>query len=555
MHRDLRILGPVFLILLAGYFSTGADIFSDSPTPSLLTGAAITELNKCPADQVLFKVSGPANAHAELFNGKDYQYAVCWNGKTNSKSRTCTPDNVIVKLSAPTNAHVSQGDKAQYAHKVCYGNFNCEYTESSCSPGFTCIASLSSETNAHVGNCNAYSLKICCASSKKPKIDTDKDGVYDDGDGKGIGNNPCHPKRNKNFETCDDNCRVTPNPDQKDADGDGAGDVCDKFPNDSCSVNEQNDNCKNYNKCAKSLQAAWTTQTATEGNDVTLKVTGSSECNDETFVFRVFDATKSNIQTVDPEPATFTNGSATTKWQAEYHPSGTNKYTFQAQAQQNIQVSSPNNKLLTVTKDSSPSARCGDKKVQRSKGEQCDEGSKNCRYSGKQAQDKCSKEKTCDAKCKLIPGKDNNGNNTSCRTDPQCKGKQPGLFAVCDKSKPTQIRFCIRGAGGCLKLSTLKDCGKVGSTQKVCVQNAPACQSPTCDYSYIAGSCDNGNQEITCSATGGKHCTGCSGYPKTLACFEEPTEPFPFFSGWNVLVTLLLLTTFYGVSLGRRRLR
>jgi hypothetical protein len=47
--------------------------------------------------------------------------------------------------------------------------------------------------------------------------------------------------------------------------------------------------------------------------------------------------------------------------------------------------------------------------------------------------------------------------------------------------------------------------------------------------------------------TGGTHCTQlCQGYPKSLPCFEEPAdEDIPFFSLMNVLITLLLLITFY----------
>jgi S-formylglutathione hydrolase FrmB len=55
-------------------------------------------------------------------------------------------------------------------------------------------------------------------------VDTDRDGVADDGDRSGtIGDNPCRGAA----EGCDDNCRDAPNPDQADLDADGAGDPCD----------------------------------------------------------------------------------------------------------------------------------------------------------------------------------------------------------------------------------------------------------------------------------------------------------------------------------------
>jgi hypothetical protein len=56
-------------------------------------------------------------------------------------------------------------------------------------------------------------------------IDSDGDGILDDGDGSGVvGDNPC---TGGNTIDCDDNCIDTPNADQSDIDSDGVGDVCD----------------------------------------------------------------------------------------------------------------------------------------------------------------------------------------------------------------------------------------------------------------------------------------------------------------------------------------
>jgi hypothetical protein len=55
--------------------------------------------------------------------------------------------------------------------------------------------------------------------------DDDNDGILDDGDGSGIvGDNRC---ASGITTACDDNCRISPNADQTDSDGDNAGDVCD----------------------------------------------------------------------------------------------------------------------------------------------------------------------------------------------------------------------------------------------------------------------------------------------------------------------------------------
>jgi len=87
-----------------------------------------------------------------------------------------------------------------------------------------CIDNCPTVPNPSQGDSNYNGIGDACDIL----VDTDGDGILDDGDGSGIpGDFPCIGGVT---QSCDDNCRLTPNADQSDVDNDGKGDVCDNCP-------------------------------------------------------------------------------------------------------------------------------------------------------------------------------------------------------------------------------------------------------------------------------------------------------------------------------------
>ena len=63
-----------------------------------------------------------------------------------------------------------------------------------------------------------------CIKGLTRNIDSDNDGIFDDGDNSGVrGDFPC---TGGTLTDCDDNCPLLYNPLQEDTNGDGIGDVC-----------------------------------------------------------------------------------------------------------------------------------------------------------------------------------------------------------------------------------------------------------------------------------------------------------------------------------------
>lgn len=117
----------------------------------------------------VLRLSAQNNAHAQLasYSGQViYSNTLCCSGppdlsvqEANCISGICSN---ILTLSANTNAHVGNNYTNSYvSFKRTGGSVSCSI-KSSCDTNESCLVSISSSTNAHIGKCDVYSNKVCC---------------------------------------------------------------------------------------------------------------------------------------------------------------------------------------------------------------------------------------------------------------------------------------------------------------------------------------------------------------------------------------------------------
>ncbi|HIG51897.1 TPA: hypothetical protein EYQ19_00505 [Candidatus Pacearchaeota archaeon] len=145
----------------------------------------------CDEDQTIFSISDTTNAHGELWNGAgNYPYRICYDALFGLEyteedplvdPRGCTGANLVLKLSDITNAHAENPftGTPTYSTNVCFGDLACEIHETNdcANSGKTAIASLSADTNAHLGLPDSYGKTICCSS--QAAIPVEDFGWYD----------------------------------------------------------------------------------------------------------------------------------------------------------------------------------------------------------------------------------------------------------------------------------------------------------------------------------------------------------------------------------------
>ena len=156
--KGFVILFLAIVLLMPAVFSASCNVADDS--------------------QLIFRISTPTNAHAEVYNGAGgYLEEICYNtifGLVYSDVATVHSDNgtnAVLTLSTQTNAHAATGG---YPTAVYYGDLVCNYADTivgdDCSDfgaDSVCIATISGTTNAHVSSdcVTGYPIKVCCISA------------------------------------------------------------------------------------------------------------------------------------------------------------------------------------------------------------------------------------------------------------------------------------------------------------------------------------------------------------------------------------------------------
>ncbi|MGD9275985.1 MAG: hypothetical protein PVJ67_02335 [Candidatus Pacearchaeota archaeon] len=114
----------------------------------------------CAPENTVLKLSDTTNAHAEVYDGANYNYFLCCNFTGN---HTQDGNNKIFGLSSSTNAHAEIPSLTNYATNVYFGDLECSSNSGSCPAGYDIpMLSLSSTTNAHLSDFATYPIKVCC---------------------------------------------------------------------------------------------------------------------------------------------------------------------------------------------------------------------------------------------------------------------------------------------------------------------------------------------------------------------------------------------------------
>ena len=118
----------------------------------------------------VLKLYGTSNTHAAApgIAGAQY-YLKCREMTGITLSSACSGSYVtFLRLTSSSNAHVQQPSVSTYPTAACISSgsntISCAYA-GSCAGYDTCLASISSASNAHIGQCGQFPINICCSMS------------------------------------------------------------------------------------------------------------------------------------------------------------------------------------------------------------------------------------------------------------------------------------------------------------------------------------------------------------------------------------------------------
>lgn len=142
----------------------------------------------CPDNQRILRISGPTNAHAELYDGTNYATEICYDTifgpYVGAAPHACNGANGVLQLSALTNAHVEMYGLPNYPEQVCFGGLVCDFVGPDAfgvprpctvfDPAAQCLATVPAVTNAHISSlcsgAGSYPMKVCCKLALAPNV-------------------------------------------------------------------------------------------------------------------------------------------------------------------------------------------------------------------------------------------------------------------------------------------------------------------------------------------------------------------------------------------------
>ena len=177
-----------FILILLSVVFVSAPVYAGTLSCTVTTASSCTS----GTDTIIYRMSSSSNAHAELPSQSNTHYdstVVCCSGPVGLSSSCSTGvHGVVLRLSGNTNAHGEENNQSNSnynSHDACLsvptgGNISIGYG-TDCTGYDTTIGSLSSTTNAHIGDPGSYPLKICGTASNPPVSGTLTSAVFDTG--------------------------------------------------------------------------------------------------------------------------------------------------------------------------------------------------------------------------------------------------------------------------------------------------------------------------------------------------------------------------------------